>query len=200
MTTLSSKSENISTRATVLTVIGSALMLAFTINPVLAKSTEADMSAVPSKVDTVLVETEKAISSLRVNQDMSLSSINKAIESIKLLETAYDKKVATKTKEKDNTHIAKGYTHYYPPISQNVFDNISAYPTLSKKIDTDVVYKGSHEGDQSGAYFDYTFAKASLMTARDAINDNDTLEAIANLRRVFEAVYLAPDFNVKKSS
>ena len=176
-----------------------ALITAFT-NPVLATA-KLDADAIPNKVDSILLGTEDAIAALRIDPQLSLSSINQAIEAIKKLEQSYDYKVVTKTKDMQNSQVAKGYKHYYPPVSQNLLDNVGALPTLSYKINTDIVYKGSEEDKHlTNAYFDYTYAKASLMTAKDAINDNDKLEAMANLRRVFESVYLAPDFKVAKNS
>ncbi len=178
--------------------IGAALILALTMKPALAKA-ELDAMSIPTKVNSILFDTEDAIAALRIDPQLSLVMINQAIDAIKQLEQSYEQKVFTKTDDKHNTLVSKGYRHYYPPVGQEVLDNIGALPTLSYKINQDVLYKGSDEEKHlTNAYFDYTYAKASLMTAKDAINDNDQLEAMANLRRVFESVYLAPDFTVGK--
>ena len=198
-TYLKDKSGDLNSGTTLLSlIVATMLLLGFTMKPVFASS-EINKNLVPEKVDNILIETEKAIASLRIDPSMSLTSINLAIDAIKQLEKTYEHKVITKTKEKYNTEIAKGYEHYYPPLSDHIVSNINALPTLSYKVNSNILYRGQDVDDNklTNAYLDYTFAKASLMTAKDAINDNDALEAIANLRRVFEAVYLTPDFNVK---
>ena len=169
-----------------------ALLMSVTTTSVLA-SAELDSKALQKKVDTVLINTEKAIASLRIDGDLSLEKIDEAMEQIKKLESVYTAKVTTETDSKHNTEIAKSYTHFYPPLGETL-TNAKALPNLSYKINSDILYKGQKDNDS--AYLDYTFAKASLMTAKDTINDGDKLEAMANLKRVFEAVYLAPDFDV----
>ncbi len=173
-----------------------ALSLAlFSVKPVVAGTT-VDKELLQNKVDNILINTEKAIASLRIDADISLKNIEDAMGSIEKLESAYSTKVHTETRSKHNTEIAKSYKHYYPPLGETL-ENNSALPNLSYKINSNVLYKGNdNKGELTNAYLDYTFAKASLMTAKDAINDGDKLEAMANLKRVFEAVYLAPDFKV----
>lgn len=176
----------------------SLLMLALVASPAIVAA-KLDSNQKSSKVDSVLVDTKKAIASLRIDPELSLASVNQAIESIKTLEKSYQERVRTETKSKSNTKIAKDYQHFYPNVSSELLGNIGALPTLSYKLNTNHLYSGSHDKDQlDRAYFDYTFAKASLMTAKNAINDNDSLEAMANLKRVFEAVYLAPEFNISE--
>lgn len=174
----------------------SMMLVALFASQSVVAGTNVEKEALQSKVDNVLINTEKAIAMLRIDADLTLQNIEEAIGSIKKLESAYSTKVTTETDTKYNTEIAKSYTHFYPPLGQTL-ENNSALPNLSYKINSDIVYKGRDADDEpTSAYLDYTFAKASLMTAKDAINDGDKLEAMANLKRVFEAVYLTPDFEV----
>lgn len=175
------------------------LLMSVTATTVLA-STQVDTNALQKKVDSVLINTEKAIASLRIDGDLSLESIDEAMKQIKKLESVYTAKVTTETDSKYNTEIAKSYTHHYPPLGETLV-NADALPNLAYKINSEILYKGEENQEPlTNAYLDYTFAKASLMTAKDAINDGDKLEAMANLKRVFEAVYLAPDFNVANNA
>ena len=60
-----------------------------------------------------------------------------------------------------------------------------------------MLYKGNLQSEE--AWFDYTFAKASLVTVREAIHAGHSVEAMSNLKRVFEAIYLSPEFNVSET-
>ncbi len=174
-----------------------ALLLGFALaKPVLA-NTAADTQATTIAASNVLKETQNAITQLRIDPNTSLMSVNQAIEAIEMIEGSYSHNTITHTDSKYNTKIANSYQHFYPKLDTQILKNVNALPTLSYKINRDIVYKGSDEGlHATDAFLDYTFARASLITAKNAIKDNDSLEAMANLKRVFEAVYLAPDFNV----
>lgn len=174
-----------------------ALLLSFAlIKPALA-NTNSQQEVVPNAVNSVLEETENAITAIRVNPSTSLASVEQAIKGIELIEDSYAHKTVTHTDSKYNTEIANSYEHFYPRLDEETLKNVNSMPTLSYKIESDIVYKGSNQDLHSThAFFDYTFAKASLISAKNALKGDDSLEAMSNLRRVFEAVYLAPDFNV----
>jgi len=195
--TLKNMTFNMTTKKMGLSSLALSVLL-LTTTTVIA-STQLDTKILKKKVDNVLLSTEKAISTLRVNDDLSLKNINFAMDQIEKLENAYKVKVSTETDTKYNTEIAKSYEHFYPPLGETAV-NIDALPNLSYKINSNILYKGSDDDLINNAYLDYTFAKASLKTAKDAIVDGDKLEAMANLKRVFEAVYIAPDFDVAKSN
>jgi paraquat-inducible protein B len=178
-----------------------ALLLGFALaKPVLA-NTDIDTQAATSAVSRVLHETQNAITQLRIDPNTSLVSVKQAIAAIEMIEGSYAHNTVTHTNSKYNTEVANSYEHFYPKLDEQILKNINSLPTLSYKINSDIVYKGSNENlHTTDAFLDYTLAKASLITAMNAIKGNDSLEAMANLRRVFEAVYLAPDFNVSEGN
>ena len=176
-----------------------ALLLGFALaKPVLANT---DAQYVTKAASDVLQETQNAITQLRIDPNTSLTSVKQAIQAIEMIEDSYAHNTVTHTDSKYNTEIAQSYEHFYPKLDEQTLKNVNSLPALSYKINRDIVYKGSNKDlHATDAFFDYTFAKASLITAKNAIKGNDSLEAMANLRRVFEAVYLAPDFNVSSNN
>ena len=174
-----------------------AILLAVASN---SHAKETDLSS--QLVTEILTDTEEAIAILRIEPKTSLFNIKSALEAIEQLEAYYKKEVSSELKEKGNTVIATSYTHFYPSVDLDEIYRERSLPTLSEKIDFDVVFNGDDKVKKKNkiAYFDYSFAKASLKTAKDAIGVEHDLEAMSNLRRVFEAVYLNPSFNVSSQN
>jgi len=173
------------------------LLLGFSLAKPVVANANIDNEVVPRAVNNVLEETENAITALRIDPSAALTSVKQAINSIELIEDAYAHKTITHADNKYNTEITNSYEHFYPRLGEETLKNINSMPTLSYKIDSNIVYKGSNKDlHLTHVFLDYTFAKASLISAKNAIKGEDSLEAMSNLRRVFEAVYLAPDFNV----
>ena len=144
----------------------------------------------PQLVNNVLLDTEQAIAMLRIDRDQSLDLVNQALATIKTLESSFSVNTITNS-EKGNTH---SHNHFYPKVDLTELQKDQTLPTLTYKLESDILYQGTDKGDS--AFFDYTFAKASLVTAKDAIKVDHDLEAMSNLRRVFEAIYLTPEFEV----
>ena len=148
-------------------------------------------------IDT-LVHTEEAIALLRINSDSAKAKVGKALAAIKQIDAHYEHNTVASLEKLGSTVTATDYRHYYPRVDLHLLSNKQELPTLNYKLDSDIVYTGNEDSKnaQKDLFFDYSFAKASLTTAREAIDANHALEAMANLRRVFEAIYVNPDFNV----
>ena len=153
-------------------------------------------------VINAMVLTEEAIALLRINPDSSKTKIEQALTLIKDLDSYYTRHTVATLEKQGSTVVAASYKHYYPKVDLSLLHNKHELPTLSYKLKSNIVYHGdeSKQSSSDGMYFDYTFAKASLITARDAINADHSLEAMANLRRVFEAIYVDPYFNVSANN
>lgn len=158
----------------------------------------AEQKNVSNLVIDTLVHTEEAIALLRINPDSAKAKVNHVLSLIKEIDAHYEHYMVASLEKQGSTVTATDYLHYYPRVDLHLLSNKQELPTLNYKLETDIVYQGSDNtlATQNGLYFDYTFAKASLVTARDAIDADHPLEAMANLRRVFEAIYVNPDFNV----
>ena len=173
------------------------ILLGFALTKSVLAKTEVNTQEITQATSDVLTETENAIKLLRIDANTSLTSVENAIKAIELIEKSYTHNTLAHTERKHNTEIAESFEHFYPKLDERLLESISSLPTLSYKINSGIVYKGSdQERHTTDAFLDYTFAKASLVTAKNAIKGNDALEAMANLKRVFEAVYVAPDFDV----
>lgn len=148
-------------------------------------------------IDT-LVETEEAIALLRINPESAKNKVSQALSLINDIDAHFEHNTVASLAKEGSTVTATDYRHYYPSVNLQLLSNKQELPTLNYKLQSDIVYQGSADNTvtQDRLYFDYTYAKASLVTARDAIDANHALEAMANLRRVFEAIYVNPDFNV----
>ena len=150
-----------------------------------------EKSQLPHKVNQVLTDTEDAMAMLRIDPDKSYQLVKNALSNIEQIESAFNVKTISEEKGKQ----AVSYKHFYPRVDIELLQKEQTLPTLTYKLESDIVYKGNDK-DLQNAYFDYSFAKASLATARDAIRADHSLEAMSNLRRVFEAIYVDPEFKV----
>lgn len=149
-------------------------------------------------VISTLLYTEEAIALLRINPDLSKTKIRHALALIEDIDSYYTHNTVASLIKQGSTVVATSYRHFYPKVDLSLLDSENKLPTLSYKLDYNILYHGNI-ADQplpDNLFFDYTYAKASLVTAREALNVDHSLEAMANLRRVFEAIYVDPDFNV----
>ena len=163
---------------------------------VMAAKEAADVN-VSEKSMKILKLTESAIGSLESDPESALSNVEAALQKIKLIESSYTKNTSTELSQRKSAGLSASHTHYFPRLEVNDIRDNSKLPTLSKKIESDVLYKGNLQSEE--AWFDYTFAKASLVTVREAIHAGHSVEAMSNLKRVFEAIYLSPEFNVSET-
>ena len=182
----------------------SYLVLAIVVGFFMSISTGSVMAAkdssdvnVTEKSMKILKLTESAIGSLESDPDSALSNVEAALQKIKLIESSYTKNTSTELSQRKSAGLSASHTHYFPRLEVNDIRDNSKLPTLSKKIESDVLYKGNLQSEE--AWFDYTFAKASLVTVREAIHAGHSVEAMSNLKRVFEAIYLSPEFNVSET-
>ena len=155
-------------------------------------------SSSSAQADQVLAHTQSAMINLRIDPSASLEYVKKSLALIDEIEGLYSKNTTTELAQDNDTTIATGYLHHLPKVDLAKLKQKSELSSLIKKMNADIFYKQSDEKSEQSkqAWFDYTFAKASLITAREALKVNHSLEAVSNLERVFEAVYINPDFNV----
>ena len=143
-----------------------------------------------------LINTEHAIALLRIDREASLEKIENALASIEKIESKY---APVAEEAMVSPYVDQRVVHSYPQVNLEKIVQDGMLPTLDYKLNPQITYQGSEMAeamDANTAYFDFTLAKASLMTARDAIKVDHDLETLANLRRVFEAVYVNPEFEV----
>lgn len=150
----------------------------------------------------ILVNTEQALNNMTYQPKESLTYVTTSLDLIEKIESNYPKNTLTETNQDKKDRIAHSYTHYLPKLDLAELQNNENLPTLKQKIRTDVLHKGEADSNDNAndAWFDYTFAKASLVTVREAINAGHSMEAIRNLKRVYEAIYIDPEFNVSEQS
>lgn len=161
-------------------------------------STIEDNKNVPDYVDLILKDTEDALSLVESNPRSSLLHVKNAIENINLLKNTVSHDTHAINKSPLIVNESKEYWFVYPSINQHTLQNKIEFPTIYSKLQNNILYKGvnDEQNDEVSAYFDYAFAHASLLTAREALVANNIREATSSLKWVFEAIYLSPDFNV----
>ena len=150
----------------------------------------------------ILVNTEQALNNMTYQPKESLSYVTTSLDLIEKIESNFTENTLTETNQEKHDRIAHAHTHYLPKLDLAELQNNETLPILKQKIKTDVLYKGEADTSDKAntAWFDYTFAKASLVTVREALNAGHSMEAIRNLKRVYEAIYIEPDFNVSEQS
>ncbi len=153
-------------------------------------------------VHEVLLNTEVAIELLHSSPEEAMEKISTSLMLINKIELQFDQNTFTKVQEDKSSLLPVSYTHYFPKVNISELSHDKALPVLSNKIKSNILYKGSSVKDvaDTDAWFDYSFAKASLITVREAINANHSVEAMSHLKRVFEALYINPDFEVSEQS
>ena len=147
-------------------------------------------------VAQVLKSTEQALSLAKDNSEDSFKYVQGAIVAVQNIENMLSADTHANSKSPVLSGNSKEYWFLYPGVDNALFNNNAEYPTLNQKLKSGVLYRGNLTSEPINftAYFDFAFAKASLLTAKDAFTVQHTQEAIRSLRRVFEAVYISPDF------
>lgn len=143
------------------------------------------------KACNILADVESALTLLRINPDEALNRVNLALSSIEKLDKLYDHYTTVEKITGDDSSIAYVYEHYYPEVSgpNNHCSNYVIGFIKEKYSKVDI--------SKDRIFFDYSLAKAELITAKHAIINGDALEAKNSLKRSIQAVYVNPDFNVK---
>lgn len=184
-----------------------ALATALTVSIVFSTSTifannNESQNNVSSYAYEILVNTEQALNNMTYQPKESLSYVTTSLDLIEKIESNFTKNTLTETNQDKKDRIAHSYTHYLPKLDLEDLQNNESLPTLKQKIKTDVLHIGEAGTNDTAnnAWFDYTFAKASLVTVREALNAGHSMEAIRNLKRVYEAIYIAPEFSVSEQS
>lgn len=146
----------------------------------------------------VLVLVEESIAQLWKNPYISVEKIKAALSLIGRIEGHFPAQTVTTIKSEATKKPEVTYIHYLPEINMELLKGEGEMPTLFHKLSLGVLFHGNTSKDQlENRYFlDFTFAKANLKTALNAIKAGYKFEAKNNMRRVFEAVYVSPDFEV----
>lgn len=150
-------------------------------------------------VKDVLKNTESSLSLVESNRLKSLQHVEAALDSVRELKNVLSPDTHVETKSPLVLDELNEYWFMYPRVSNEILTNKHTFPTLHSKIESEILYIGDDNSalkDQMAAYFDYAFAYASLITAREAIIAKNYREATSSLSWVFHAIYINPDFNV----
>ncbi len=160
--------------------------------------TKVDSISVDELVENILKSTEDALVNVESNPQSSLLSVKKAITKVEMLKDQLSHDTHAENKSPLIINGSKEYWFIYPPVSNDVLQDKTTFPTIYSKLKNGIMYQGNNnkQNDSSAAYFDYAFAKASLLTAREALVAENTREAISSLKWVFEAIYMNPNFYV----
>ncbi len=182
--------------------------ITFANNNVSDKNISNSSENVESLVSDILKDTEASLALVESNSETSLKHVNNALTLIKEIKKELSPDTHAESKSPLKINNTKEYWFIYPRVSENIINNSEIFPTLHSKFNTNILYRGDKHGiktnkfktNKLSAYFDYAFAYASLITAKEALIANNYQEAKSSLRWVFEAVYINPDFNVVEVS
>ena len=169
-------------------------MFANNIDNELSKEGEKAIDTSELSLD-ILSLTEHSIASLRIDTSESLSFIDNALSKIILIEDYFQ---GNEHQKHQTTSILYTSKQLYPMIQLKELSEGNVLPTLKYKIRNQSILRVDNYENINIAYFDYISAKTSLNTAKNALLVDHKLEAIAHLRKVFEAVYLDKQDTVSK--
>ncbi|NNC68017.1 MAG: hypothetical protein HKN83_08295 [Gammaproteobacteria bacterium] len=150
-------------------------------------------------VKDVLKNTEQSLSLVETNSWDSLQHVENALASIREIKSQLSPNTHVEAKSSLVLNDSKEYWFKYPRVDDQLLNSKDDFPTLHSKFQSGILYRSEgnkNSQDEIAAYFDYAFAYASLITAREALTAKNYREATSSLKWVFEAVYLNPDFNV----
>lgn len=151
-------------------------------------------------VKEVLMNAETSLAQVESNTARSLSHVEKALSGIRDIKGSLSPDTHLELKSPLLVEESKEYWFIYPRIGEEVLKNKEQFPTLHGKFESGILYHGEEanrsEARDTAAYFDYAFAYASLITAREALVAKNYREARSSLKWVFESVYVNPDFYV----
>lgn len=158
---------------------------------------------VTSKIDNlvkdVLKNTEQSLSLVGTNSWDSLQHVENALSSLLEIKSHLSPNTHVEAKSPLIVNESQEYWFKYPQVDYKLLSSKDELPTLHSKYQSGILYRsngGKDSDNEVSAYFDYAFAYASLITAREALTANNDREARSSLKWVFEAVYLNPHFNV----
>ncbi|MFK7816835.1 MAG: hypothetical protein AB8B92_10930 [Gammaproteobacteria bacterium] len=166
------------------------------------KNTGSDIKTgnVEQLVKEVLMNVETSLAQVESNTARSLSYVEKALAGIRDIKGNLSPDTHAELKSPLLVEESKEYWFIYPRLGKEVLTNEEKFPTLYGKFESGVLYHGEEatksEVRDTSAYFDYAFAYASLITAREALGVENYREARNSLKWVFESVYVNPDFYV----
>ena len=159
--------------------------------------TEGKNSTIENLVVEVIQNTEKSLPLVDRDASAALEYVDDAIASIKRIKEKSSPDTHAEAKSPLILDESKEYWFIYPQVNTEIFNNKTDFPTLYSNKNLGLLYRGTNNNDNyevSRAYFDYAFAYASLLTAKDAIKANKLREAEMALMWVFDAIYVDPDF------
>ncbi len=165
------------------------------------KDNNKSASNVQALIEDVLRNTESSLMSVESNTWDSIQHVENALSSILKIKEELSPDTHVEAKSPLVVDNKREYWFMYPRVAKDTIYNEEVFPTLHSKYKSGIFYEGDGAGqanDEFAAYFDYPFAYASLLTARDALNTNKFKEAYIALKWVFEAIYLRPDFYVNE--
>ncbi len=161
---------------------------------------EAKKDNVEQLVEQVLVNVETSLAEVESNTARSLSHVEKALSGIKAIKADLSPDTHAELKSPLMIDESKEYWFIYPRLNGEVLANKEKFPTLHGKFESGILYQGAEANvervNDTAAYFDYAFAYASLITAREALVAENYREARSSLKWVFESIYVNPDFFV----
>lgn len=158
--------------------------------------------AINQKSMQVLQLTEEALRVLRINPDESLAKVEEALTLIELIEQSNGGFAVSTRNDTSNRYTQVNHAYQYPLLDRSMFEENTEYTALKSKFKQDILYIGNEKkaNKKLEAYFDYSFAKGSLQTARQALKAQHGVESMRALNWVFEAVYLSPEFDIKSAT
>jgi hypothetical protein len=144
----------------------------------------------------VLIHTEQALQSIDTRKENSIADVQDALKCISRVEQIIQLHQKNQSQSPNKANLERGTDGIYPALENSLFSNASGMPTLTNKVRDRTIYRGADSANagEMQAYLDTAFAKASLITAKLALEAGNQTEARNALNRVFEAVYLFPEF------
>lgn len=176
------------------------ILMLFATNNVLANLQQnANLNTSKYAFD-ILVNTQEALNNVDMKPADALASVNQSLKLIEKIQSNFHENTLMEFQNSNSQNGLVTYTHLLPRLDVGMLSNSEELSTLKQKLDSNILYSGGDDavGSKADAWFDYTFAKASLVSVREALNVNHTAEAVRNLKRVYEAIYISPDFKVSE--
>ena len=165
---------------------------------------EVNKNTIEILVKDTIKNTEKSLLVIESDSITAQHYLDEALKSIKHLRDILSPDTHAEYKSPIILDSSKEYWFTYPQVSNHIFENEQDFPTIHSKLNSEILYRGignnnlDKDLNEQSAFFDYAFAHASLLSAKDAIKSDNHREAKRALKRVFEAIYISPDFLITK--
>ena len=162
---------------------------------------EIKNNSVENLVTEVVHNAEKSLPLVDSDTTAALQHVEEALKLVNSIKENISRDTHAEAKSPLVHEESKEYWYLYPRVDKKILSNKADFPMLHSKYSSGVLYKGESDKktqNDSYAYFDYAFAYASLLTAKDALQANELLRAKIALKWVFEAVYITPEFLISK--